>query len=127
MGLLTADTAGGHGIVARTFKNHANYLNFLCISLAIAASIALVTENLVDKTYFSDNALLPGLVKREFNLKTYLDKVNEELNNEARLSGDQIPHSYLLKQFKSIGLHAYSHNFTHHYPFLDKPVSNFIA
>lgn len=123
MGLLTTDKTGEDGALATLLKKKSNFLCFLCYMSAIASAIALITEQFVDKTYFSDNALLPGLVKRDFDEKNYLNEVLSGITLATK-DVNGMPHDYLYQQFKSIGLDAQFHNYTFFYPFDKKQVFN---
>ncbi|CAG2122301.1 unnamed protein product, partial [Medioppia subpectinata] len=70
----------------------------------------------------SDNALLPGLVQREFTLKEMADQTLASLDKLAdSLPEHTVPYEWLSDQFRQIGLEVYSHNFTFNYPFASKP------
>lgn len=77
------------------------------------------------ETYFSENALLPGLVKGQLNDNTgssYRDHFRE-LNAEAQHYETETPHAYLISKFKNLRLETYSHNFTLNYPLKKNTVS----
>lgn len=67
-------------------------------------------------TYFSENALLPGLVKGEFNDEHSAKAFYSELLGEAERYPDDLPYSWLLAKLRQIGLDAYTHNYTLNYP-----------
>lgn len=79
----------------------------------------------IDKTYFSDNALLPGLVNREFTIvPSYLSDLEKSLGEEFKsLGSEKMPVSWLMSALASTGVETYSQNFTFYYPFGSKPVS----
>jgi len=68
------------------------------------------------KTYFSENALLPGLVKNDFDqdlaAHLYLEKMREEAASHGDYSMDLL-HGFL----SDMGLEVYTHNFTLNFPF----------
>lgn len=66
------------------------------------------------KTYISDNALMPGLVNREFSYEpdNYIKTLRDETNKISR-----IPTSWLVEQFNQFGLEVYQQNFSARYPF----------
>lgn len=68
-------------------------------------------------TYFSENALLPGLVKRESNLKASSERFYRELSAERETHPDVTPYAWILAKFHSLHLDVYTHNFTLNYPF----------
>jgi len=86
-------------------------------------SILLFFFSFLTGSYFSENSLLPGLVKGAFvedsAAKHYLASLADEM--EARPNG--MPQSWLLAQMRQLGLDTYTHNFTLHYPLADKVVS----
>ena len=109
-------------------RNHLGKLSFvLYVSGIISFGLMFYEGANIDKTYFSDNALLPGLVNREFtivpsyisNLEKSLEK---ELNSQTVGSG-KMPVSWLMSTLASTGVETYAQNFTFHYPFGSKPVS----
>lgn len=123
MGLLTDDKSSEESGIVKLLRNHANKVSFLCFTSAIIVAAALVTENYVDTTYFSDNALLPGLVNREFTNQPYLKDVLTRLRKVAKSRPNELVADWLVNEFNSIGLHGYEHNFTLHYPFGKEQVS----
>ena len=99
------------------------------------------------KTYFSENALLPGLVRGEFNderaIMAYLDDLkygwfsraflgisllftdNTFLRRtEAKKYPNSVPFPWLKASLTQLGLEVYSHNFTLNYP-LSKDNANY--
>lgn len=77
------------------------------------------------ETYFSENALLPGLVKGQLNDNTgsSFRDIYRELKAEAQFYETETPHSYLISKFKNLRLETYSHNFTLNYPLKKNTVS----
>jgi len=67
-------------------------------------------------TYFSENALLPGLVKGEFNDKHVAKGFYEELKTEADRYPNSMPSSWLSSKMRQIGLEVYSHEYSLNYP-----------
>lgn len=63
-------------------------------------------------TYFSENALLPGLVKGEFDEDAVAKVYQSELLDEAARYPDGMPFSWLLAKFQQLNLDTYTHNFT---------------
>lgn len=125
----SANLSGGKGDkLFDHLKNHLGKLSFvLYVSGIISFGLMFYEGANIDKTYFSDNALLPGLVNREFtiipsyisNLEKSLEK---ELNSQTVGSG-KMPVSWLMSTLASTGVETYSQNFTFCYPFGSKPVS----
>ena len=68
------------------------------------------------KTYFSENALLPGLVKVEFNMEHIARQYLEDLREEAQKTPHSPPFPWIEARLKQMGLEVYRHNFTLNYP-----------
>ncbi|KAL3206998.1 hypothetical protein MRX96_010330 [Rhipicephalus microplus] len=118
MGVLM-NTSQNNKVVLVVQKN----CNRLCALVYVAGLIAfaiLAWEECNNKTYFSENALLPGLVNRRFNLGTFAKDTLESLKEEAK-SHASLPLPWLLAQFRQLGLDVYRHNFSLHYPLGSKP------
>ncbi|XP_050545919.1 glycosylphosphatidylinositol anchor attachment 1 protein [Daktulosphaira vitifoliae] len=117
MGLLT-DPSVGHGALTSIFVRHHNRF---CIVMYIGSLIlfcVLAHNSFNSQTYFSENALLPGLVKGQMNdnTGTSFREHYRELKSEAYDYDNEMPHSYLLTKLKKLRLETYSHNFTLNYP-----------
>lgn len=118
MGVLM-NTSQNNKVVLVVQKN----CNRLCALAYVAGLIAfavLAWNECNNKTYFSENALLPGLVNRRFNLGTFAKDTLESLKEEAK-SHASLPLPWLLGQFRQLGLDVYRHNFSLHYPLGSKP------
>ena len=97
-------------------------------------------------TYFSENALLPGLVhsnfKEDFLARQYLvslkvsvpslfHKISKQTNSfifclvqsEAERYPNGMPHAFIAAQFKQLGLDTYTHNFSVQYPLDENEVT----
>lgn len=119
MGLLTDPSAGQGKLTKALLK----YYTKLCVLLYVGGigwfcSLAYTPMNA--GTYFSENALLPGLVKSEFREDSIARTYHSELLDEMKKYEDAIPYPWLLAKMKQIGLDTYTHNFTLNYP-LGKP------
>lgn len=91
----------------------------LCAILYFGAIVWLCLlphPNISMPIYFSENALLPGLVKTEFGQETLAKNYHDELMHEMKKYRETIPYPWLLAKFRQIGLDTYSHNFTLNYP-----------
>ncbi|XP_062716077.1 glycosylphosphatidylinositol anchor attachment 1 protein [Aedes albopictus] len=93
----------------------------ICFGLYLLGVICfglLPEPNFNSGTYFSENALLPGLVYSEIKAetvalaKTYAAELDRE--REAHPSG--MPTAWLLAKMRKIGLETHGHNFTLNYP-----------
>lgn len=93
----------------------------------------LISEQFCDKTYFSDNALLPGFVKRDFSLKQQIStnlkelrslKLDERRDKQIPSVGSsnagRLPVDWLVNKFRNLGLQVYTQQFKLTYPFGDK-------
>ncbi|GAB0095468.1 glycosylphosphatidylinositol anchor attachment 1 [Sergentomyia squamirostris] len=120
MGLLT-DPSGlsQKAKYAKILKKHCKLLCNVLFLAGVGWFIALSDHNFNHGTYFSENALLPGLVYSSIKKDTSNFAVNlqEELSRERETYPNSIPTSWLLAKMKQIGLDAAVHNFTLQYPF----------
>lgn len=82
MGLLS-DPEYGSVKWVRILKKVHRPLCFLCYAVALVWFVMLANRDFNNETYFSENALLPGLVTNEFNgeyaAKQYLTEFEQEL------------------------------------------------
>nr|XP_023017699.1 glycosylphosphatidylinositol anchor attachment 1 protein [Leptinotarsa decemlineata] len=111
MGLLTDPSTGQGKFVKLLLK----YYNKLCLVMYLSGIVwfcALADPSKNASTYFSENALLPGLVKSQFREDRLAVRFHEELLDEMKKYDDSIPYPYLLAKFRQIGLDTYTHNFT---------------
>nr|CAD7460574.1 unnamed protein product [Timema tahoe] len=74
------------------------------------------TSSLVPGTYFSENALLPGLVKGDFDEDMTAKNYQLELLEESSRYPNSMPYPWLLAKFRQLSLDVYTHNFTLNYP-----------
>lgn len=72
------------------------------------------------RVYFSENALLPGLVKGEFSEEAALRGYLEDLKEEAKEYPNNVPFPWIEAKLRQLGLEVHKHNFTLEYP-LGKP------
>ncbi|XP_063699998.1 glycosylphosphatidylinositol anchor attachment 1 protein [Culicoides brevitarsis] len=94
----------------------------ICFLLYLAGVVwfgCLAHNDLNTATYFSENALLPGLVYSEIRsteLGNIARRLLDDLNAERETHNTDTPHAFLLAKMKKIGLDTYTHNFTLNYP-----------
>ncbi|CAO1411146.1 unnamed protein product [Diamesa tonsa] len=98
------------------------YHNLLCFVLYLAGIVwfcLLSHKNFNSGTYFSENALLPGLVYSEIKMESVNMAKNllNELENERTTHKSSLPYPWVQAKMKQIGLETYTHNFTLNYPF----------
>jgi len=68
------------------------------------------------KTYFSENALLPGLVTSSYNENRAAMKYHTDLVEENQKYPGHAPFPWLVAQFKQLGLEVYQQQFSLTYP-----------
>lgn len=73
-------------------------------------------------TYYSENALLPGLVTKESNIEHTSKQYYHELAYEMTRYPDNMPYAWLLAKFSQLHLEVYTHNFSLIYPFQEQKV-----
>uniref|UniRef100_A0A6B2E8Y4 Putative gpi transamidase component gaa1 n=1 Tax=Phlebotomus kandelakii TaxID=1109342 RepID=A0A6B2E8Y4_9DIPT len=120
MGLLTDPSGLSQKTkYAKLLKKHCKLLCNLLFLAGLCWFAALSDTNLNHGTYFSENALLPGLVYSAIKKDTSNFAVNmhEELLRERESHQNAIPVAWLLAKMKQIGLDSSTHNFTLNYPF----------
>lgn len=115
MGLLTDPSAGQGKLTKALVKYHPKLTIFLYIA-GIVWFCLLAYSPLNAGTYFSENALLPGLVTSRFRDDTLAKQYNDELQYEMKKYNNSIPYPWILAKFRQIGLDTYTHNFTLNYP-----------
>ncbi|CAG9860436.1 unnamed protein product [Phyllotreta striolata] len=116
MGLLTDPSTGQGKFVKILLKYYVHACILLYVS-GVLWFLAIAYPNMNANTYFSENALLPGLVKSQFREDREASRYHEEFLDEMKKYPDSIPYPWLLAKFKQIGLDAYMHNFTLASPF----------
>ncbi|PVD20704.1 hypothetical protein C0Q70_18863 [Pomacea canaliculata] len=116
MGLLT-DTKQRQRLVSVLSRHHQK-LSVLLYVVGLVWFLALAYEPLNASTYFSENALLPGLVDSNlpsefFSLHQYAEALKAEMQKDKK----RVPKDWIFRQFQNLGLETYRHNFTIKYPF----------
>ncbi|XP_059141219.1 glycosylphosphatidylinositol anchor attachment 1 protein-like [Physella acuta] len=116
MGLLTSEKQRNR-FIALLIKHNLK----LCIvsyTAGLLWFLALAYQPLNAGTYFSENALLPGLVESDLpsllqSAVVYKSEVEAELKKDTKVS----PHKWIYKKFQDMGLETFSQNFSVVYPF----------
>lgn len=119
MGLLTDPRAGTGKIIKLLLK----WERPLCFALYVAGVVWLMLLALPafnDNTYFSENALLPGLVTKESNLEHTSKQYYHELIHEMKRYPDSMPYAWLSAKFSQLHLDVFVHNFSLIYPFQEQ-------
>ncbi len=122
MGLLTnANTSqGGVGSLMAKLVSKAALVSWLTFTLGVGYLFLMPHTEFSHKTYFSENALLPGLVRSEFNEEAAAKSYLEDLRDEAQKAPNSVPFPWIEARLKQMGLEVYTHNFTLNFP-LGKP------
>ncbi|CAH0696168.1 unnamed protein product [Spodoptera exigua] len=118
MGLLSDPDVGSVKWV-RLLKRVHGPVCFLCYVGALVWFALLGHREFNNETYFSENALLPGLVTNEFNAEQTANQYFNELVQELQMNYediDDMPVPWLVGKMSQIHLEVYTHNFTLHYP-----------
>ncbi|XP_031784449.1 glycosylphosphatidylinositol anchor attachment 1 protein isoform X1 [Nasonia vitripennis] len=116
MGLLT-DPRAGNGEMAKFILKWEKPLCYILYILGIGWMMLLASPYINENTYYSENALLPGLVKKESNLMSAAKQFYHELSTERERFPDQMPYAWLLAKFHQLHLDVFTQNFTLNYPF----------
>ncbi|XP_034236493.1 glycosylphosphatidylinositol anchor attachment 1 protein [Thrips palmi] len=95
---------------------HHRKLEMLMYLLGLVWFFALPSDNVSSASYFSENSLLPGLVKGGFVEDSFAKTLLASLQDEISANPTKMPYPWLLAQFRQIGLDTYTHNFTLNYP-----------
>ncbi|XP_059622578.1 glycosylphosphatidylinositol anchor attachment 1 protein [Phlebotomus argentipes] len=120
MGLLTDPSALSQKTkYAKLLQKHCKLLCNLLFLGGVCWFVALTDTSLNHGTYFSENALLPGLVYSNLKKETmsFAATLQGDFSRERESHQNTMPTSWLLAKMKQIGLDAATHNFTLHYPF----------
>ncbi|XP_050356076.1 glycosylphosphatidylinositol anchor attachment 1 protein [Nymphalis io] len=118
MGLLS-DPEYGSVKWVRILKKIHSPLCFIFYVAAVAWFFTLAHREFNNETYFSENALLPGLVTNEFNgeqsANQFFNELLQELEEKYEDS-DEMPIPWLVGKMSQMHLEVYTHNFTLKYP-----------
>ncbi|CAL1532748.1 unnamed protein product [Lymnaea stagnalis] len=116
MGFLTDEKQRGRLITL--LERHHHKLSLLSYIIGLGGFLALAYQPLNASTYFSENALLPGLVETELprtldSATVYRKELEEEMKTDTKLS----PHKWIYSKFRELGLETFTQNFSVVYPF----------
>ncbi len=134
MGLLT-NPASSTGGLTSLLRRYSQSFAWLLYFFGVAFFLLMVHPEYSHKTYFSENSLLPGLVKGEFDESRAAVRLAlaEESNamistvelffcftcsfltalkEESQQYPDGLPVPWLMATFHQLGLETYEHNFT---------------
>ncbi|XP_067052585.1 glycosylphosphatidylinositol anchor attachment 1 protein-like isoform X1 [Acropora muricata] len=117
MGLLS-DVDGRKKLVD-VLASHCARLCLLSYVAGVVWLCLLSDRSFNGRTYFSENALLPGLVEGEFKnhrfASDFFGKLSTVPEGELSVTASQV----IIDKMESIGLHTYHQNFTVHVPLYD--------
>ena len=122
MGLLT-DPSAGQSKIIKALIRHYHKLCVLLYVFGVLYFCSLAFRAFNGGTYFSENALLPALVRSEFKAESLARAYYGELLDEMEKYENTLPYPWLLAKFRQIGLDTYTHNFTLNYPLGESQVS----
>ena len=118
MGLMTDPKT--QATVSRLISKYYFALSILFYIIGIVYMLSLAHYPLNAGTYFSENALLPALVEREYrserDTKTYIEELGDVARNTPK---GAIPKEWLYTKFLELGLDVYNQNFTVSHPFME--------
>ncbi|KAK2586771.1 hypothetical protein KPH14_011798 [Odynerus spinipes] len=116
MGLLT-DPRAGTGKTIKFLLKREKQLCFLLYIGGVICTMFLAVPAFNDHTYFSENALLPGLVTKESNLENTSKQFYAKLLHEMERYPNSMPYAWLSAKFNQLHLDTFVHNFSLTYPF----------
>ena len=107
--------------IAAFLHRYDNILCFICFVVGITWFLLLAFSELNARTYFSENALLPGLVEPEFRHGQQTSDYYRLLKDELKKGKsddlyNRMPLSWIMDKFVEIGLDTYIQNYTFRYP-----------
>ncbi|XP_035895459.1 glycosylphosphatidylinositol anchor attachment 1 protein [Anopheles stephensi] len=119
MGLLTNPSISQKAKYCRKLVRYNTAICLTLYLLGVGFFCALPDVNFNSGTYFSENALLPGLVNSELEMETVnlVKSLSAELQRERESYPKALPYPWLLAKMRRFGLETHTHNFTLNYPF----------
>uniref|UniRef100_A0AAG5DPV6 GPI-anchor transamidase component GPAA1 n=1 Tax=Anopheles atroparvus TaxID=41427 RepID=A0AAG5DPV6_ANOAO len=119
MGLLTNPSISQKAKYCRKLVRYNTAICLTLYLLGVGFFCVLPDANFNSATYFSENALLPGLVNSELEMETVslVKSLTVELQRERENYPKGIPYPWLLAKMRRFGLETHTHNFTLNYPF----------
>nr|XP_040231731.2 glycosylphosphatidylinositol anchor attachment 1 protein [Anopheles coluzzii] len=119
MGLLTNPSISQKAKYCRKLVRYNTAICLTLYLLGVGFFCALPDANFNSGTYFSENALLPGLVNSELEMETVnlVKSLSSELQRERENYPKGMPYPWLLAKMRRFGLETHTHNFTLNYPF----------
>ncbi|CAG5134455.1 unnamed protein product [Candidula unifasciata] len=116
MGLLTNEQSRNR--VVSLLVQHNQKLSVLVYLAGISWFFALAYQPLNAATYFSENALLPGLVESHLpSVFLSVLQYKEQVEQEAKRDPKVTLQDWVYKKFDSLGIETFQQNFSVVYPF----------
>ncbi|XP_076247523.1 glycosylphosphatidylinositol anchor attachment 1 [Calliopsis andreniformis] len=122
MSLLT-DPRAGSGKIIKFLLKWERPICFLLYISGIIWILLLALPAFNDNTYFSENALLPGLATKESNLEQTSKQYYLELIHEMKRYRDTMPYAWLAAKLNQLHLDVFVHNFSLKNPFQEQQFS----
>jgi len=116
MGLLSNPSHKQLSPILIKFIGYQKLLSFSFYFASIVWLICLSSRQYNAGTYFSENALLPGLVHSNYKEDFLARRYFTSLKAEAERYPTGMPHSFISAQLKQLGLDTYTHNYSLQYP-----------
>jgi len=116
MGILTDPNSKGRNKLGQLLTSHYEKLSWLAYVLGLVFLLVLPHPLYNDKTYFSENALLPGLVTSSYNEDRAAIRYHSDLVEENKKYPGHAPFPWLVAQFKQLGLEVHQQQFSLNYP-----------
>ena len=118
MGLLTNANSGQGPLfnMLNFVVAHAKIISWAFYILGVVFIFVMPHSEFTNKTYFSENALLPGLVRIEFDIEHIAKQYLEDLREESQKTPSTPPFPWIEARLKQMGLEVYRHNFSIKFP-----------
>jgi len=116
MGILTDPNSKGRNKLGSLLTKYYAPLSWLSYVAGLIFLLVLAHPLYNAKTYFSENALLPGLVTSSYNENRAAMKYHTDLVEENQKYPGHAPFPWLVAQFKQLGLEVYQQQFSLTYP-----------
>jgi len=116
MGILTDPNSKGRTKLGSLLTKYYKPLSWVSYLAGLVFLLVLAHPLYNAKTYFSENALLPGLVTSSYNEDRAAMKYHTDLVDENQKYPGHAPFPWLVAQFKQLGLEVYQQQFSLTYP-----------
>jgi len=116
MGILTDPNSKGRNKLGSLLTKYYAPLSWVSYVAGLIFLLVLAHPFYNAKTYFSENALLPGLVTSSYNENRAAMKYHTDLVEENQKYPGHAPFPWLVAQFKQLGLEVYQQQFSLTYP-----------